>query len=107
MGVITTTKAINLVGIGSLPSGVKVSFKANFKERNQGLIAHTVWYKDQTAYDAGAEIPAEIEGLSGKDNLDIQLSESDWVNETKRKNYFTPEDHIRFLSPKWKIVRGK
>lgn len=35
------------------------------------------------------------------------LGETNWVNETKRKNYFTPEDHIRFLSPKWKIVRGK
>lgn len=81
MGVITTTKAINLVGIGELPAGVKVSFKANFKERNQGLTVHSRWYKDQAAYDNGIEISSDtaIEGLGTKDNIEIELTESDWV----------------------------
>jgi hypothetical protein len=79
MGIITTKKSINLVGIGELPAGVKVSFKANFKERNQGLVCHTIWYKDQAAYDNGIEITAQIQGLASKDNISIDMN--DFSNE--------------------------
>lgn len=76
MGIITTLKPVNIKGIGSISAGVKISFKANFMERNQGLVAHSVWYKDQTNYDSGTEIGAEIDGLSGgKDNIFISMAE--------------------------------
>ena len=35
------------------------------------------------------------------------LGEYKWVNEAMRKDYFTPQDHIRFISDRWKIVDGK
>lgn len=76
MAAITTTKPITLAGIGDLPAGVKISFKANFLEREQGVVCHSLWYKDQINFDAGVAIPAEIAGLSGgKDNITIAMSE--------------------------------
>lgn len=76
MGIITTKKPLNIVGVGEIPTGAKLSFKANFLERNQGLVAHVLVYKNQENYDNGTEISAEIEGLvGGKDNIGISMDE--------------------------------
>lgn len=75
MGTITTKKPLNIIGVGEIPTGAKLSFKANFLERNQGLIAHVLVYKDQTNYNDGVAIEANITEIPQKDNHSIAMSE--------------------------------
>lgn len=75
MGTITTKKPLNIIGVGEITTGAKLSFKANFLERNQGLMAHVLVYKNQENYNNGVSIEASIEEIPQKDNHFIQMSE--------------------------------
>jgi hypothetical protein len=33
------------------------------------------------------------------------LGEYSWVNEALKKNYFTPQDHMRFINNKWEVLK--
>jgi hypothetical protein len=90
-------KAVNL----AIDKDLSRNFKYDFKLLPKVLVARKLGMKINHNLESNRSICSVFTGY----HYAKLLGESKWVAEAERKNFFTPEDHLRCMNPRWTLVK--
>lgn len=93
----TLNNAVDL----AIDKDLQRNFKYDFALLPKVLVKKKLGLPIKHNLDTGRSICSVFTGY----HYGLLLGEYNWVNQSLKANFFTPQDHIRFLSPKWKIVK--
>lgn len=89
----TVNNAVNL----AIDKDLQRRFKYDFKLLPKVLVAKKLNLPINHNLETNRSICSVFTGY----HYGMLIGEYNWVNESLKKDYFTPQDHLRFISDKW------